>query len=157
MPIIHPDHHGRSVLGAQPAAVFREGLEDVPLEVTVNSERHVTTVDGFLHQLSGAGESNAISTFLVRRSAVDGTQARVIFTLNASEGFVSSEHAREVRRDGAKRVGALAHQVHLKPRIAQFSQNLSVLWTHALHQVGKVRLGVAVHCVEQLIRVRPCN
>ena len=153
MPVVDSNDHCGTVLGAQVAPVLSQSLEDVPLEVAINGESDVTPVDGLLHQLCSSRETNAIGTFLVGGGAVDRPQTRVVLALHSSQRLIGSEHSSEVRGDRTEGVGALAHQIHLQPRVSKVAQCLAILGTHAFYKKSEVCFAVPVDGIEQLIGV----
>ena len=144
-------------MGTQVAPVLCQSLEDIPLEVAVNSQPDVATVNGLLNQLGSPGEANTIGTLLVGSASVDRSETRVIFALHSRQRLIRSEHSGEVCGDRTKRIGALANQVHLQPRVAQLPQRLAVFGADTLHQIGEMCLGVLGDGVEQLIGVSVCD
>ena len=128
-------------------------LKHVPLQVAVDRESDIASVNGLIDYLRRPRETDSISAPLICRRTVDGPQTRVIFALDTCEWFITTEHSGQIRRHRAKRIRPLAHQVHLEPWVTQLSQQLTILGAHTLEQVGEMGTRVLINRIEPFVRV----
>ena len=142
VPIADSHNNRVTVLRLKRTSVLCQLLEDVPLEVAVNRQVGSTAVDGLFNQSGGSRQSNAVGTLLICCHAILSKQALVLSQLDATEGFIATEHSGQVCRHRPKGIGALADQINLQPRYIQFPQGVFCRRSDPFNQVGELGRGI---------------